>query len=342
MRARTAENASTRSVAVVIVTFNSAGCIGTCLASVRATLSDAQVVVVDNGSHDDTVRVVRVVAPGARVIETPENVGFGRACNAGAEAATTSHVLFLNPDAAVTAVDDERFHQILAVSPFGLLAPAFDGEVDRLRRETSWRRDYVAHTFEALRPAEWRPRTRVVEDAMSGWVSGAMLLVSRDEFLGLGGFDPRFFVYYEDRDLSHRYREANFPVVTTEAIRGRHIGGSSSPDAAARTLRMGWSLLGWIQYVWIHDGEGAARRAARASIMTLRMLRLALHAMRPLRWRRVQRKAGDFDALLEFLAERVSTPDVNFCPQAVGLVETFVRRSVITPKRTRSMPSKGR
>lgn len=79
-------------ISAVIVTYNSAGCVGRCLASVRDALPDAELVVVDNGSHDGTIRAVRAVAPQARLIESDENVGFGRACNIGAEAAGGSHL----------------------------------------------------------------------------------------------------------------------------------------------------------------------------------------------------------------------------------------------------------
>src|SRR5437899_12467319 len=91
-------------ISAVIVTYDSAECVGRCIVSVRDALPDAEFVVVDNGSHDDTVSAIRAAAPQARVIQSGENLGFGRACNAGAEAARGSHVLFLNRDAVVTPV----------------------------------------------------------------------------------------------------------------------------------------------------------------------------------------------------------------------------------------------
>src|SRR5207245_1507082 len=138
---------------------------------------------VDNASRDNTVATIRAAAPQARVIETGENLGFGRACNAGAEAVEGSHVLFLNPDVVVTAVDRGRLEQLLATRPFGLVAPAFEGEGDRRRPENSWTGEYFAHTFETLRPREWRRGARHYQGAKAAWVSGGMLLVSQAEFL---------------------------------------------------------------------------------------------------------------------------------------------------------------
>jgi N-acetylglucosaminyl-diphospho-decaprenol L-rhamnosyltransferase len=285
---------------------------------VQDALPHAEIVVVDNGSRDETVHAIRAAAPEARVIENDENVGFGRACNAGAEAARGSHVLFLNPDIVVTAVRQHRLRELLTTRPFGLVAPDLEGEVDRRRAENPWTREFLAHTLEVFRPREWqRPsRRHRVEDA---WVSGAMLLASREEFLELGGFDPRFFLYYEDRDLSRRYRTASL-VRATEAISGRHAPGTSSASDGQRAEPMAWSLLGWIQHICIHDGEGTARRAARATLTTLRVLRLAAHALASLPWARARRKARQLDELFRVLAEHAFGDDVRFCPDALRVV----------------------
>jgi N-acetylglucosaminyl-diphospho-decaprenol L-rhamnosyltransferase len=306
-------------ISAVIVTYNSAACIGRCLASLRDVLPDAELVVVDNGSHDQTIRAVRAAAPQARVIESGENVGFGRACNLGAEAAGGSHLFFLNPDAAVAAVERDELSRLLGTRPFGLVAPALEGEGDRIRAENSWVGEYILNTLGTLRPREWSRRVRPYEGENAAWVSGAMLLVSRDEFLELGGFDRRFFLYYEDRDLSRRYRNANLPLRATEAIRGRHTAGTSSASDGLRVGPMAWTLLGWIQYMCIHDGERTARRAARLTMTTLRLLRLGIHALASLRWTRAQRKARQLDDLLRVLAEHASG-DGGFCPDALRVV----------------------
>ena len=310
-------------ISVVVVTYDSAACVSHCLASVRRALPDAELVVVDNGSHDDTVGLVRAATPYARVIETGENIGFGRACNTGAEAARGSHVLFINPDAVVDEVDRGRLESLLIVRPFGLVAPALEGERDRRRAENSWPAEYFAHTFETLRPREWRARPRPYDEAKAAWVNAAILLVAREEFLGLGGFDPRFFLYYEDRDLSRRYRAAGLPVRNTNSIRGRHEAGTSSGNDGFRARPMAWSLLGWIQYVSIHEGEQEARHAAHATFVTLRVLRLGMHSLAALGWPRARRKAQQLDELLRLLTEWASGGDTRFCPDAFRVIRRF-------------------
>src|SRR6478672_7324612 len=70
-------------VTAVVVTYNSAACVGHCLASLLEHLPDAEIVVVDNASADHTGQVVATVAPTARFLSLEENIGFGQACNLG-------------------------------------------------------------------------------------------------------------------------------------------------------------------------------------------------------------------------------------------------------------------
>src|SRR5829696_1255573 len=105
-------------ISAVVVTHDSGACVAACLASLRDALPRAEIVVVDNRSRDETLRVVRATAPQARVIANTDNLGFGRACNTGAAAARGSHVLFLNPDVVLTAIQRDRLPELLAAEPF--------------------------------------------------------------------------------------------------------------------------------------------------------------------------------------------------------------------------------
>ena len=307
-------------ISAVLVTYNSAARVRACLDSLRTRLPDAEIVVVDNGSQDESVAIVREAAPAARLHERGRNVGFGRAANTGAEGASGSHVLFLNPDTTIVAADETRLRALLERRPFGLVAPVLEDEPQRWRPETSWRRDYVAHTFGTLRPRELRPRQK----GHGSWVSAALLLVNREEFLGLGGFDRRFFLYYEDRDLSRRYRDRGFPIETTDALRGSHVGTGSSAADDLRVAPMAWSLLGWLQYVAIHEGDRTARRAAHATAATLRSLTLALRAPGADRSRRAVRKRRQLEALLQELHARTEDSVSDFCPDALRALRPYL------------------
>jgi N-acetylglucosaminyl-diphospho-decaprenol L-rhamnosyltransferase len=318
-------------LSVIVVTYDSAACIRDCLTSVRAFLPEAEILVVDNASHDETTKLAAAAAPDARLIDSGENLGFGRACNFGAEAATGEHLLLLNPDVVLTGTDRPELDALLVSRPFGLAAPLLrwgDEKSDTIgaQAERRWLSDYVDHTIQTVLPRGVRHGRRPAAAEDAAWASGAMLLVDRGEFLSLGGFDPRFFLYYEDRDLSARYRAARLPIRTTTALAGRHAGGASSAIDDLRVTSLGWSFMGWLQYLYIHDGERAARRGAFAGVRTLRAIGAAVTALgrmtRRQRFARKQRQLADLLAFLEEQADDGAVPPggIPFCPEARQLL----------------------
>jgi hypothetical protein len=154
------------------------------------------------------------------------------------------------------------------------------------------------------------------------WVSAALLLADAGEFSRLGGFDPRFFLYYEDRDLSARYRAAGLPVGTTNALAGRHSGSSSSPRDDLSVEALTWALLGWLEYLYVHRGEATARRATGATVHTLRLqagsIRLARRGAP--RSPRLARKSEQLDALLASLRGQAARNAGDYCPEARRLL----------------------
>ena len=302
------------SLSVVTVTYNSGLCIESCLAAVARVLPDAERIVVDNASSDNTRALAE--GAGARVLARELNEGFGRACNVGAAEAKGAFVLFVNPDVQLTEVDTLELEALFARRPFGLAAPA-------LSTRGRWIGDYFDNTLRALRPRElstWEAPPRNV-NGDAAWASGEILLVRRDEFLRLGGFDPRFFLYYEDRDLSARYREAGLPITATDAIAGAHVRGGSSEMEELRIAPHAWAFLGWVQYLYLREGESKARRAAILGVETLRVISGALAAgARIAPDGRVGRKRRQMDGVLAFVEAQARDGADGFCPDARKLV----------------------
>jgi N-acetylglucosaminyl-diphospho-decaprenol L-rhamnosyltransferase len=265
---------------VVVATFNSADHIEACLSSVGRCLPAAEIIVVDNGSLDGTCEIVRDSFPRAVVLSGHGNVGFGGACNLGAEHASHRHVLCLNPDAELVAVDPKGLAVESATRPFGMLAASLlkDGAPPRstLRRQSSfWLEEFLAvHLLAMLSPLA--PRPRYVERANGRGtytVGGAAFMVAAEEFRSLGGFDERFFMYYEDTDLTQRYLLGGYPLRSSPALLVSHLGGGSAPVPRRNAL----SFLGWLEYLDKWHGPGAARRGAALARVTYS---LALSSLR--------------------------------------------------------------
>jgi len=205
-------------VTAVVVTFNSAEVLPACLTSLKA--NGAAVIVVDNASDDDTVPVAE--AMGAVVIRNVENLGYGRANNIGIRAAETDYVLICNPDAQLDkgAVDA----LLMAAQRYpraGLYAPRIfepDG------------REYFKTESYLTPGAVLSSRTVVAPegDVCTPMILGACLMMRRDLFLELGGFDENIFLFYEDDDLCRRLSDRGRALIYVHAATARHKRGASS------------------------------------------------------------------------------------------------------------------
>ncbi len=252
-------------VSAVVVTYNSSGVLEACWRSLRSVIPDVEIIVVDNASIDDT-REVCGRLDGVRLIANEVNVGYGRACNQGATAASGSHVLILNPDVEIIAFDQRALAGEGPDRAFGLAAPVLDHGPSGGSTTQPWVVGLLGHVIGPLRPRELPNLPIARARRRTWWPAGALLLVSREEFTRLGGFDERFFLFYEDTDLARRYRAAGFPVRATELVRATHLHGKSSTgDGSGVPLRRGWSYLSWIEYLYTWHGRDTAVRAARSA-----------------------------------------------------------------------------
>ncbi len=309
-------------ISVIIVTYNSAGVIETCCRSARALLPEAQIIVVDNASSDETTQLCQGL-DGVELIANDTNSGYGRACNQGAGSATGSVLMFLNPDIELQSIDAAALELESRRLPFGLAAP----DLGQSHTVQHWLVELARQVTGPLRPRELPSVRWPLLRRGAWWPVGAVLLTDRGEFTRVGGFDRRFFLYYEDLDLARRYRAAGLPVRVTTSVQARHTRGrSSTGEDSGAAIRQGWSYLSWLEYLSIWGGEAKAVRAAKCADALRSALRLALKLIErigPLA-ERAQRKRREFDEIDAFVrrqggfGEGSAAPD--FCPRAREIV----------------------
>lgn len=212
-------------VTVILVSYDSGAVIDRAVASVPA---ETPVIIVDNASPEGTGFMAGLSRP-AQLVPLPRNMGFGTACNAGARAAATRFVMFLNPDAVLEAGALEQL--LVAADRYGpaLLMPAIVGDNGRLMRKEG-------SILEPVPRARRLKEEEIGGDYCTRFVHGAAVLVERDLFLAMGGFDERIFLYHEDDDLALRAIARKLPIVAVRAARVRHGGGKSSTPRLSRTF----------------------------------------------------------------------------------------------------------
>lgn len=238
-------------VTIVTVSYNSESVLPVMLSSVP---EGARVIIVDNASNDRALLHKIASQHGARVIEMERNAGFGVACNAGAVAAETEYLLFLNPDAALQpgALDAlrEAAGRHPAAAAFNPRITHEDGSVHFKRRSN------------LLPRRAWLPRGWPVQEGEVPVLVGSAIFMTKANFQAVGGFDPHIFLYYEDDDLSLRLRKEIGPLIFVPGAEVMHRGGASSARSVAVARIKGHHLGRSRVYAAVKHGVRWGRLAA--------------------------------------------------------------------------------
>ncbi|GEL45167.1 putative dTDP-rhamnosyltransferase [Cellulomonas hominis] len=202
-----------------------------------ATTADVELVIVDNGTDPEVADRVAAEA-GGRVVRTGANLGYGAGANAGAAGATAPWLVVANPDVVWRPGSLDALLAAGERHPSaGALGPALlneDGTVYPSARELPSLTQGVGH---ALLGKVWpgNPWTRAYQrrqetagtERVAGWLSGACLLLRREAFEAVGGFDEDYFMFFEDVDLGERLGRVGRPSVYVPSAQVVHVGGVS-------------------------------------------------------------------------------------------------------------------
>ncbi|RPJ57189.1 MAG: glycosyltransferase family 2 protein [Acidobacteria bacterium] len=233
-------------LSVVIVSWNTRELLRNCLLTVvseskRLEPASVEVFVVDNGSTDGTVEMIRENFPSTTLIANRENIGFAAANNQALTRSNGDYVLLLNPDTELRPDALGRMVRFLDlrmyVGAVGPLLVSPDGSMQEscfprptLFREF-WRLLYLDRLLRlaAYPMATWGlERPRDVET-----VQGACILMKRSVLDKIGLLDPNFFIYTEEIDLCRRIRSAGWRIYWLPAATVVHHGGQSTRQAAS-------------------------------------------------------------------------------------------------------------
>lgn len=231
----------------VIVTYQSARTIGSTLAAARRCGEEGllDTVVVDNASSDGTREILERACAWARVVLSDRNNGFGRGCNIGIGHVATPYTIFINPDAVIEPPALRTMLEFMDEHPgAGIVGPAIVCGDDEIRA--------LQHTGPC--PTPWtmlraaipvlRRRTGLVAivpgsaPMRTGWINGAAMMIRTALLAELGGFDPRFFLYWEETDLCKRVLDRGFEIWAHGGALAHHVVGESSCEAERRMGRV--------------------------------------------------------------------------------------------------------
>ncbi len=231
---------------VVVVTYSPGASLRSFLSSLRgATTLPYTVVLADNGSTDGAPAAA--AGPGVRLLETGSNLGYGGAANLGALGGHEPWLVVANPD---VVWEPGALDELLAGGArwprAGCLGPAIRTPAGELYPSARAFPSLVRGTGHALFGWWWptNPWTRSYRDeegppreGPTGWLSGSLMLLRREAFDAVGGFDPSYFMYCEDMDLCRRLAETGWSNVYVPTAVVTHEGGQATSRVAAAMLR---------------------------------------------------------------------------------------------------------
>ncbi len=229
------------SVSVILVSYNTADLTIRAIECVYASLCNCDfpvnIIVVDNASRDDSVARIRSEFPGTKVIESPKNLGFGSANNKAVSDCVSDYVLLLNTDAFLRSDSLVVLERYLSSNPtVGVVGPTVLNP-DESVQSAAWNfPSPIQSFFEYSGIGNLFPSVPLIggyrkwkhnHTQSVPWLIGACILIRRDVFIEIGGFDSDFFMYAEETDLQKRIRNAGYDIHLCADTQVVHLGGGS-------------------------------------------------------------------------------------------------------------------
>lgn len=219
-------------LSIIIVNYNTKQLTCNCINSIKEKTKDLryEIIVVDNASHDDSVSFLKQNFSDLIILESPENIGFGRANNLAADVAHADTLFLLNSDTIIVDNSIKVLYDYLQEHPktgvCGGLLLNEDGSIGHSSSPqltlTHYLRSYLPACFHKI-PIE----ERVSNVTEVGYICGADMMVRKNVFEEAGRFDSDFFLYYEESELSYRIKKKDYRIQLVPLARIIHLGGSS-------------------------------------------------------------------------------------------------------------------
>lgn len=233
-------------ISIVILTYNSSRFILPLIKSIfdqqKKSKSEIEIIIVDNNSTDNTLNEVKKFGSKLILIENKENLGFARGINIGANKAKGEYLLFINPDTKFIKGSVEDLIPVFnSHKNVGIVGGKLVGENGKIEKSAGrifgfWETILIALGLDEI----FKVRSSPQEIQKVGFVSGGFMMVKKELFEKLNGFDENYFMYIEDMELCFRAKKYNYLTVFTPDVILNHEGhGSSNRSFAIENIYKG-------------------------------------------------------------------------------------------------------
>lgn len=224
-------------VSIIIVTYNSSSTIKQCLQSLFEFHGSVnfEILISDNDSKDDTLSIVQSLGKNIKIVNNGQNLGFGAANNRAARQAQGKFLYFVNPDLYFTEPVLEKFTRFMSETPKASACSGVLYENDKKTLSTTIGSFPGPHSivedlgFHFFRRKIFKNRLSKSRAPFSAdYISGASIFMKKALFDEIGGFDEKFFLYYEETDLFYRLSKKGYRPYILPDVKLIHIGGFST------------------------------------------------------------------------------------------------------------------
>jgi GT2 family glycosyltransferase len=245
-------------LSVIIVNYNVKHFLEQCLCSVQKAMAglQAEVMVIDNASSDNSIAYLEPRFPGIHFIANQSNLGFAKACNQGIALAKGKYVLFLNPD---TIIPEDGFRKCLSfleshAGAGALGVKMLDGKGRFLKESKRAFPSPLTSMFKLFGLSRLFPRSGIFSKYHLGHLNenenhevdvlaGAFMMIKKEVLDKTGGFDEIFFMYGEDVDLSYRVQKAGYTNYYFAEASIIHFKGESTRKGSMNYVKMFYNAM---------------------------------------------------------------------------------------------------
>ncbi len=253
-------------LSIITISYNTKQIMFNCLESVLKNTEDLnyEVIVVENGSKDGSLEMIKKYCkrhPRVRIVNAKENIGFGRGNNLGASKAKGEYLLFLNSDTLIIdnalseVVEKVRKHRNIGAYSCRLLNADYTfqssgGHFPTFFNVFAWQLfvddlPYISQHINSFHPKQ----SQYDKGQKMDWVTGAFMVIKKDLFEKVGGFDKKIFMYTEEMELCYRLDKEGHETFYTNSPSIIHLGGASSGSYLAFTAEIKNMIYFWQKHM---------------------------------------------------------------------------------------------
>lgn len=251
---------------IIIVNWNSGTLLSECIGSINKAVQNSftlnKIVVIDNASNDNSIDNIDITNLPLTIIRNTQNFGFAKACNQGAKNSKADFLLFLNPDTRLftnSLSEPISFMVNEENQNIGIIGVQIINEKNEVSRTCSrfpnlYRMIYNSLGLDKVFPSIFKSHFMIewnhLDNREVDQVMGSFFMIRKNLFDKLNGYDERFFVYYEDLDLSYRAKMLNEKSFYMADVSIYHKGGGTTQGIKA--IRLFYLLRSKLLYTRKH------------------------------------------------------------------------------------------